>query len=143
MDDQAAPALEILTRLFEAQQDIAIRYSRIITQYQDLEADVRAIFGRIIEESTAAALELKKFLARLSPGSDVSAGTIQPDIIALNGGKKEILATCLTDLETLQTAYSIALSWKGTERIAGKFPFDHLQRLKLLHDHIRLTVEAQ
>lgn len=144
MADQAAPALEILTSLYEVQEDTAIRYSRLLKQYQDLEADIRAIFTRIVEEASADALELKKFLEKSNPGIDFRLpGAAHQLVSVLNGGKKEILGVCLNDIEALQNAYSIALSWKGTERIAGKFPFNHLEKIKLLHDHVRLLYEAQ
>lgn len=144
MEDQAAPALEILTSLYEVQEDTAIRYSRLLQQYQDLEGDVRAVFTRIVEGASADALELKKFLEKSNPGTDfLLPETAHKKVYALNGGKKEILGGCLTDIEALQKAYSIALSWKGTERIAGKFPFDHLEKIKLLYDHVRLLYEAQ
>ncbi|WP_336516381.1 hypothetical protein [Pollutibacter soli] len=144
MEDQSAPALEILTRLYEVQQDTAIRYSRLLTQYQDLEGDIRAVFSRIVEESSACTLELKTFLEHTNPGvvfphpgNAQKIGTVQ------STAKKEMLFASLADIESLQNAYSIALSWKGTERIAGKFPVNHLEKIKLLYDHIRLLYEAQ
>jgi hypothetical protein len=144
MEDQSAPALEILTRLYEVQQETAIRYSRVLTQYQDLNGDIRAVFSRIVEEASTCALELKKFLEQTNPAIDIPHHGNTHSIAWIQAGeKKEMLRGCLTDIESLQNAYSIALSWKGTERIAGKFPFDHLEKIKLLYDHVRLLYEAQ
>ncbi len=143
MENQVAPAFEILLGLYQLQKETEQKYTLLLRHLPGIEGDISSIFERIVEACRSNLAELKIFLKENYNLFSESADT-KPTLEQLHEltNRKNILRYCLNDVEKITNAYSIALSWKGTERTAGSLPLAQMEKITRLHEHLKKFSES-
>jgi hypothetical protein len=143
MEEKIEAALEILMGLYQLQKETEQKYILLLRHLPGMGGDISSVFERIVESCSSHAKELKTVL---EIHSDLFNGSVdsKPTLAQLHelNERKNILEYCIKDIKAITNAYSIALSWKGTESVAGNLILRQMEELTRLHEHIKHFSEA-